>query len=143
MPAIDRFALGLATNALENMRCPCRKKRESETYAECCEPYHTGQRVAPTAEALMRSRYSAFALKNAAYLTETWHGLTRPPSIRFNPGQEWSLLRVIAAHEDGDKASVEFVAKSRVDGSPRELHEVSRFVREDGRWYYVDGVIDP
>ena len=84
------------------MRCPCRKKRETETYAECCEPYHKGQKPAPTAEALMRSRYTAFALKDAAYLTVTWHRSTRPSRIDFTPDQEWSLLRIVAADEIED-----------------------------------------
>lgn len=122
------------------MRCPCRKKRETETYAECCEPYHKGQKPAPTAEALMRSRYTAFALKDAAYLTVTWHRSTRPSRIDFTPDQEWSLLRIVAADEIEDTATVEFVARSRIGGRIHELHEVSRFIREQGRWFYVDGV---
>ena len=122
------------------MRCPCRKKRETETYAECCEPYHKGQKPAPTAEALMRSRYTAFALKDAAYLTVTWHRSTRPSRIDFTPDQEWSLLRIVAADEIEDSATVEFVARSRIGGRIHELHEVSRFIREQGRWFYVDGV---
>ena len=122
------------------MRCPCRKKRETKTYAECCEPYHKGQKPAPTAEALMRSRYTAFALKDAAYLTVTWHRSTRPSRIDFTPDQEWSLLRIVAADEIEDTATVEFVARSRIGGRIHELHEVSRFIREQGRWFYVDGV---
>ncbi len=122
------------------MRCPCRKKRETETYAECCEPCHKGQKPAPTAEALMRSRYTAFALKDAAYLTVTWHRSTRPSRIDFTPDQEWSLLRIIAADEIEDTATVEFVARSRIGGRIHELHEVSRFIREQGPWFYVDGV---
>ena len=123
------------------MRCPCRKKRETETYAECCEPYHMGQKAAPTAEALMRSRYSAFALKDATYLTATWHPSTRPSRIDFTPDQECSLLRIVAADEKEDTATVEFVARSRVGGRIHDLHEVSRFVRERGRWFYIDGAI--
>ena len=123
------------------MRCPCRKKREAETYAECCEPYHKGGEAAPTAEALMRSRYSAFALKDAAYLIATWHKSTRPSRIDFTPDQEWSVLRIVSAAEQEDRATVEFVARSRIGRRIHELHEVSRFVREQGRWFYIDGVI--
>ena len=123
------------------MRCPCRQKSETRTYAACCQPYHAGLRVAGSAEALMRSRYSAFALKNAAYLIATWHPSTNPQQIAFTPGQEWMVLRVVATNTEGDAATVEFIARSRIGGASHVLHEVSRFVREGGRWLYVDGVI--
>ena len=87
----------------------------------------------------MRSRYTAFALEDAAYLTN-WHRSTRPSRIDFTPDQEWILLRIIAADEIEDTATVEFVARSRIGGRIHELHEVSRFIREQGRWFYVDGV---
>jgi SEC-C motif-containing protein len=89
----------------------------------------------------MRSRYAAFALHNAAYLSATWHPSTRPAHIDFNPGQVWMLLKVLEANEEGDRATVEFTARSRIGGSSHLLHEVSRFVREGGQWFYVDGVI--
>lgn len=123
------------------MRCPCRKKSETRTYAECCEPYHSGLRAAPTAEALMRSRYAAFVLEDAAYVLATWHPSTRPVQMAFDTGQEWQLLRVLAASESVDRAIVEFSARSQIGGKPHVLHEISNFVREGGRWLYVDGVI--
>jgi SEC-C motif-containing protein len=123
------------------MRCPCRKKSETTAYADCCEPFHAGLQPAPTAEALMRSRYSAFALKNDAYLLSTWHPTTRPARLHFDSGDEWVQLRVLAASTDGDAATVEFIARSRQGGHVASLHEVSRFAREDGRWLYVDGTI--
>lgn len=121
-------------------RCPCRKKSETVTYADCCRRYHGGTLAPPTAEALMRSRYAAFALQDAGYLLATWHGSTRPAQLEFTAGQEWMLLRVLATSVDGDRATVEFVARSRMHGRIGELHEVSRFVRENGRWLYIDGV---
>ncbi|MDX2159153.1 MAG: YchJ family metal-binding protein [Hyphomicrobiaceae bacterium] len=121
------------------MRCPCRKKSETLSYEECCGPLHAGTMAASTAEALMRSRYAAFAMKDAAYLLATWHPSTRPARIDFTPGQEWLLLRIVAASTVGDKATVEFIARSRVGNATGALHEVSRFVREGGRWLYVDG----
>ncbi len=121
------------------MRCPCRKKSETRSYAACCQPFHNGERAAPSAEALMRSRYAAFALRDAAYLAATWHPSTLPVAIEFNPGQEWLMLRIIAASTDGDAATVEFSAKSRIGIDSFSLHEVSRFVRDGGRWFYVDG----
>jgi len=123
------------------MRCPCRKKSETTSYAECCEPYHAGLRPAPTAEALMRSRYSAFALKNRSYLLATWHPSTRPAHLDLDDGDEWVQLRVLATETDGEKATVEFIARPRQGGRVSSLHEVSRFVREGGRWLYVDGVV--
>lgn len=123
------------------MRCPCRKKSETVTYAECCQPLHEGTRTAPSAEALMRSRYAAFTMENSAYLMATWHSSTRPSLINFTPGQEWLLLRIIAAASDGDHATVEFTARSRIADRSHMLHEVSRFVRDNGQWFYVDGDI--
>ena len=89
----------------------------------------------------MRSRYAAFALKNAAYLLATWHPDTRPKSLDLSHGDEWVQLRVLAAMTDGEKATVEFIARSRSGGRIESLHEVSRFVREDGRWLYLDGEV--
>lgn len=123
------------------MRCPCRKKSETRTYAECCGPYHAGLRVPATAEALMRSRYSAYVGKNIAYVLATWHPTTRPATVAFLPDEQWVQLRVLAATEQGDEATVEFIARSRAGGHNRSLHEISRFRRENGRWLYVDGLL--
>jgi SEC-C motif domain protein len=123
------------------MRCPCRKKSETVGYADCCQPYHRGVRAAPTAEALMRSRYAGFVLKDAAYVRATWHLSTRSASMEFARDQEWISLQVRAVSETGDSATVEFVARSRIGGSTHVLHETSRFVRERGQWFYVDGAI--
>lgn len=89
----------------------------------------------------MRSRYSAFVLDKLAYLLDTWHPSTRPASLEPNPpGLKWLGLTVKQARDqDADHAIVEFVARSRLAGRANRMHEVSRFVREAGRWYYVDG----
>jgi len=89
----------------------------------------------------MRSRYAAFALGQADYLLRTWHPSTRPPKMELTPGEEWVQLRVLSASEDGDRATVAFIAKSRRGGRIETLRETSRFVREDGRWSYVDGAM--
>ncbi len=123
------------------MRCPCRKKSETTSYADCCQPYHAGTAAAPTAETLMRSRYAAYALKNAEYLRATWQPSTGADQIDFLPDQEWLSLRILASREIGDAATVEFVARSRIAGRSYVLHETSRFVRQTGRWLYVDGAI--
>ena len=89
----------------------------------------------------MRSRYSAFVLDLTDYLLATWHASTRPSSIAPNEtGMKWLGLEV-RRHRvvDADHAEVEFVARSKLAGRAHRLHELSRFVREDGRWFYVDG----
>lgn len=87
----------------------------------------------------MRSRYAAFVQLDSRYLLETWHASTRPSRIDFTPDQDWLLLRVIEAQSEGDTATVEFSARSRIAGRSQVQHEVSRFVRERGRWFYLDG----
>jgi len=89
----------------------------------------------------MRSRYSAYVLNETGYLLDTWHASTRPTHIEPNaPGLKWLGLQV-RRHDsaDADHATVEFVARSRYQGKAERMHEISRFVREDGRWFYVDG----
>jgi SEC-C motif-containing protein len=95
----------------------------------------------PDALSLMRSRYSAFVLCNEAYLLATWHPSTRPESVPFAPNVKWLGLRIIESRVTGEaSAEVEFVARSRASNAAAvRLHERSRFVRESGRWFYVDG----
>ena len=96
---------------------------------------------APDAESLMRSRYSAFVLARADYLLATWHASQRPATIEFDPDVKWLGLEVRQHRPlDATHAEVEFIARQKSRGSPAlRLHERSRFLREDGRWYYVDG----
>ena len=124
--------------------CPCRAPALAPRYADCCGRYHHGSHAAPDAEALMRSRYSAYVLGLADYLLATWHSSTRPAALDADPaGLKWLGLEVRRhTKTDAAHASVEFVARSKLGGRAHRLHEVSRFVREDdGRWYYVDGEI--
>ena len=113
--------------------------------SRCCAQYIVGDLMAPTAEALMRSRYTAFVLKAEDYLLASWHSTTRPETLGFAEQGEisWQGLEVLAASEDGDRAKVEFVASYSAMDQEQRLHEKSRFVREEGRWYYVDGDLDP
>ena len=124
------------------MRCPCRKKSETTSYDACCGRYHCGSADAPTADALLRSRYTAFVRQDADYLLRTWHASTRGVRVDFTPDQQWLLLRILQSKSEGDTAIIEFVARSRIAGRSHVLHEVSRFVREDGCWFYVDGDLD-
>lgn len=117
--------------------CVCGSGRAADA---CCARLHAGE-PAPTPEALMRSRYSAFVLDLRDYLLATWHPTTRPAALPPpEPGLKWLGLEVKrSALQDADHGTVEFVARSKLGGRPHRLHENSRFVREDGRWYYVDG----
>lgn len=89
----------------------------------------------------MRSRYTAYTLRNDAYLKSTWHASTRPAEdLAEDDGLKWLGLEVRRHAPAGDRATVEFVARCKTAGRAHRLHEVSNFVREDGRWYYVDGI---
>ncbi|MFC3552270.1 YchJ family protein [Lysobacter cavernae] len=119
--------------------CPCHPDRP---YAACCGRLHAGA-AAETAEALMRSRYSAYVRGERDYLLATWHPRTRPAELDLGDvgATRWLGLEVKRHALTGpDAATVEFVARCRSGGAPAvRLHEISRFVREDGRWYYLDG----
>lgn len=122
--------------------CPC---GSTKPYTDCCAHYLEGNEPAPTAETLMRSRYTAYTLGREDYLLETWHPSTRPASLGFEEEApaEWIGLEVKRyEQQDADHASVEFVARYKVNGRAHRLHENSRFVREAGRWLYVDGDMD-
>ena len=129
----------------EQSPCPCGRvdaRRRPLAFARCCGRYLADfeHQPAADAESLMRSRYCAFVLEDADYLLATWHATTRPADVQFEPGLKWLGLEVRDHRQDDDAhAQVEFVARSRLAGRAHRLHERSRFVREDGRWYYIDG----
>lgn len=120
--------------------CPC---NPGAAYAACCSRYHAGplQLQAPDAPALMRSRYSAYVLGLHGYLLDTWHPRTRPASLPPpEPGLHWLGLQLLRQQATAaDAAVVEFVARSKLGGRAHRLHETSRFMREAGRWFYLDG----
>ena len=111
-------------------------------FADCCGRYLNdfAATPAPDAESLMRSRYSAFVLGRLEYLLATWHASMRPADLTLYAAAKWMGLEV-RSHRiiDADHAEVEFVARYREAGRAVRLHERSRFVREAGRWFYVDG----
>jgi len=127
------------------LACPCGRvdaKKRAVAYVDCCGRYvdHFSTMPAPDAEHLMRSRYSAFVLERADYLLATWHPSKRPASLGFDAGAKWLGLDVRSHQTTGDNASeVTFVARYRLPSGAVRMHERSRFGREDGRWFYVDG----
>jgi len=116
--------------------CPC----GGAAYASCCGRFIDNDELPQTAEQLMRSRYTAYVLHKEPYLQATWHASTRPNEpIVQDDGMKWLGLEVKKHVPAGDEATVEFVARYKIGGRAHRLHEVSRFVREDGRWFYVNG----
>ncbi|WP_230347508.1 YchJ family metal-binding protein [Methylobacillus methanolivorans] len=122
-----------------SVTCPC---DSGAPYAACCQRWHSGQ-AAPDATALMRARYAAYVLGLTDYLLQTWHASTRPASLQDDanaPPLKWLGLKVLHDKQlDNSNASVEFIAHYKVNGKAEKLHEHSRFVREQGQWWYVDG----
>ena len=123
--------------------CPC---GSGLSLGDCCGPLLSGRTAPATAEALMRSRFTAFVRNDQAYLLSSWHGSTRPASLDPDDQPRWHSLRVLRSEDGGPDAEtglVEFMAEGMAHGRPVQLHEVSRFVREHGRWQYLDGRIIP
>ncbi|WP_460795585.1 YchJ family protein [Microbacterium sp. GXF0217] len=121
------------------MRCPC---LSGDTFENCCGPLLDGA-AAPTAERLMRSRFTAFARGDAAHLLRTWHPSTRPVDLDLDAGIRWTRLDVLETSHGGpfDRGGiVVFEAFFREDGVAGSMRERSRFVREGREWFYVDGV---
>ncbi len=122
--------------------CPC---GSDVPYSGCCGRYLDGNAGADTAVALMRSRYAAYVLRRETYLLGTWHPTTRPTALSLGDETKWLGLQVLRHERRGDdQALVEFVARYKVDGRANRLHEISRFVHQDGRWFYVAGrIVEP
>ncbi len=124
-----------------NDTCPC---NSGPPYSSCCEPLISGKETATTAEALMRSRYTAYVVKNLDYLLKTWHPSTKPSNIDFRTVPQWNDLHIVnteAGGESDSRGTVEFKATSLSQGKIVQLHEKSRFVKELYQWLYVDGDI--
>ncbi|TXG91719.1 hypothetical protein DW322_17900 [Rhodococcus rhodnii] len=119
--------------------CPCGR---GDSYGDCCGPLHRGERRAPSAEALMRSRYTAFAIGDAGHLVRSWHPSTAPEHVDLDPEEQWDRLEIVATTGGGpfdSEGTVTFRAHHHRGGRAGVLAEHSRFVREDGRWLYLDG----
>jgi len=121
------------TTSFNTGSCPC---GSGKSFQHCCEDIILGS-IAPTAEALMRSRYCAYVRGYWDYLRESWHPHTRPSSVSPT-STDWLGLTIINSTAE----SVEFIAGFREKGKVMALHEVSRFARVDGHWRYLDGKCD-
>ncbi|MCX7170077.1 MAG: YchJ family metal-binding protein [Proteobacteria bacterium] len=124
--------------AIKDTPCPC---DSNTTYVRCCGRYLDGNETAGTAEALMRSRYSAYVLLRESYLLATWHPSTRPSALDVDSARtKWIGLQVLRnEQQDEAGATIEFIARYKVNGHAQRLHETSRFVREGAQWFYVGG----
>lgn len=121
------------------MNCPCGLNVK---YENCCGVFHNGIISAPTAELLIRSRYSAFALDNESYLLETMS--QKPEKISIDSNIKWLGLSIVSkelGEKDDSTGTVEFIARFSLNGHENKLHEKSSFIKTNGRWLYVDGEI--
>lgn len=134
----------VVTRLRELQPCPC---GSGEAYADCCGALHrglaSGTATAPTAERLMRSRFSAYAVGDVEYLLATWHRATRPASLQLDPDLEWRQLEILGATDGGEDdrvGTVEFVA-TYWDAGQRQFgqqREHSSFVKQSEQWLYVN-----
>ena len=125
--------------AMDGLTCPCGL---GDDYDSCCGRLHAGA-PAPTAESLMRSRYSAFAVGDARYLLRTWHQSGRPETLELDPALRWTRLAVLETEGGGifdNTGTVRFRAVYVQDGKRGVLAETSRFIRQDGLWSYLGPV---
>lgn len=126
----------------EPTACPCGSGRP---YADCCGLFIDGATLPETAEALMRSRYTAYTRMDAAYLSATWHPTTRRQELVLGEPVQWIGLKILRAEAGGPadhKGKVEFVARYKEGGRAYRLRELSRFQRHEGRWFYLDGRLE-
>jgi SEC-C motif-containing protein len=119
--------------------CPC---GSALRYSECCQRLHNGA-FAETAEALMRSRYTAFVLKLSDYLKQSWHASTRPNSLELDNRTQWKRLEILASHNNNETGEVHFKAYFIEDGGWQVIEERSKFLYQDQHWYYLTGDYKP
>lgn len=125
---------------MSDLTCPCGSDKD---YQLCCDVFHQ-QFNAPTAEKLMRSRYSAYVLELENYLLQTWHPSTRPAQLNLQQEGKvnWLGLKIIrceAGNNHDNTGVVEFVARYKANSKATRLHETSQFVQEQGQWLYLSG----
>ncbi|MFJ4757691.1 YchJ family protein [Streptomyces sp. NPDC088763] len=135
MGAMSRRTARSSSPSRPSAGCPCGLPG---SYEACCGRFHSGAAAAPTAEALMRSRYSAFVRGEVPYLLRTWHPRTRPAQLDLDPGTRWTGLEILGTG-DGSAFHPTGTVTFRASFRGGSLHERSRFERVDGAWVYVDG----
>ncbi len=120
------------------LTCPC---ESGLMFENCCQQVIVGAVTAKTAEALMRSRYTAYVVRDSAYLLATWHPSTRPSDLNLDPEQRWLGLKIMPEQTAGVEThcQVEFIARYKIAGRAHRMHERSRFICENGTWFYLDG----
>lgn len=127
---------------MTNTTCPC---NANALYSECCQPYHIDIKLPTTAEQLMRSRYSAYVLKLTDYINNTWHKSTRPNIATLKNDQpiQWIKLVINKAWDSNNvnEAFVDFDAFYEVNSKLERMHEVSRFIYSEQKWFYIDGKV--
>lgn len=127
---------------MTNTTCPC---NANMLYSKCCQPYHTNIKLPTTAEQLMRSRYSAYVLKLTDYINNTWHKSTRPNIAALKNDQpiQWIKLVINKTWDsnNANEAFVDFDAFYEVNGKLERMHEVSRFIYSEQKWFYIDGKV--
>ena len=125
-----------------DITCHCGSEK---LYTSCCYPILLNKQFPTTAELLMRSRFTAYAMQNEAYLLKTWDTSKRPKDIDFSKEQaEWTKLEIVKTKKGGEKdckGVVEFKAYYLQDNVEYVMNEVSRFIKQAGRWFYLDGVV--
>jgi SEC-C motif-containing protein len=129
----------------QNKTCPCGSNVD---FIFCCGRYISGEQYPPTAEALMRSRYSAYVVGDEKYLLNTWHSTTRPTelALKDDTATKWIGLDIKSTGQGtelDEQGTVEFVARYKINGKAQRLHETSEFRKEQDKWFYLDGVIEP
>ena len=113
-----------------------------QAWVSCCDAILSGRREAATAEALMRSRYTAFLMKDVSHLLNSWHPDNRPEQLQLDSRQRWLGLKIVRTERGtatDDEGVVEFVARYKIDGRGYRLHEISRFRKTEQGWQYLDG----
>ncbi len=121
--------------------CPC---NSGKNYKECCKPYHKGSKEPKTALLLMRARYSAYIKGRDEFLLDTWHSSTRPETLPIDPNMKWTSLEIqdiVDGTESDERGYVTFYVRFIKDDFPGAMTEVSEFVKESGKWFYLNGVI--
>jgi len=132
-------------NSLDKNACLCGSQ---QNYKNCCEPLLLGDKQAETPEQLMRSRFTAYAQKNAKYIYQTYASEKQAENPvkeikEFATSCRFISLSVIDTNNDGDRGVVEFKANYFYQNLYCELHERSQFIKEQDQWRYLDGIIFP